>query len=189
MSITKMQKLRSQGKTYQQIADELGCVKSTICYHLSPGQKQKSYKRGLKKNPISRKIEHFSQFKNYTQRPKTKRSTKRLLQDKTRDFSRGTLRMNNKKYITPTFNVDDVYQKFGENPICYLTGDEIDLNRPTTYQFDHIIPRSRGGSNNIDNLGIATKQANLSKSNMTQDEYIEHCKKVLRHHGHIITKS
>ena len=184
MSIEKMQKLRSQGKTYQQIADELGCCKSTICYHLGLGQKQKAYQRLLKRHPMVKKIEFFSSVKPFKQKPKTTNSTKQLLKSKIYTFFKGT-EMSKTEYNTPTFTVNDVFKKFGETPKCYLTGDDIDLNRPRTYQFDHIIPRSRGGSNDIDNLGICTKQANHSKSDMMMDEYLNHCKKVLLHHGQI----
>ncbi len=188
MSIEKMQKLHSQGKTYRQIADELGCANSTVCYHLAPDQKQKHRDRASRyrlNNPIVKKLERFFYSKQYKQKPKTNRSTRRLIQDKIKTFHK----VKNMKYNKPTFTAEDVYQKFGTNPICYLTGEDIDLNRPRTYHFDHIIPKSRGGSNNIDNLGIATKQANQSKFDMTHDEYLELCKRVLRHHGFSVDKS
>jgi 5-methylcytosine-specific restriction endonuclease McrA len=87
-----------------------------------------------------------------------------------------------------TFTVKDVIEKFGENPICYLTGEQIDINKPRTYHFDHIIPRSRGGDSSIDNLGICTKRANLAKHDMTPDEFEHLCKRVLEHNGYIVTK-
>lgn len=37
--------LRSEGKTYSQIQQELGCSKGTIAYHLGLGQKEKSAAR------------------------------------------------------------------------------------------------------------------------------------------------
>ena len=41
-------KLRSEGKTYNQIKDELGCSKGTIAYHLGEGQKEKTKGRQSK---------------------------------------------------------------------------------------------------------------------------------------------
>ena len=42
-------KLRSEGKTYNQIKEELGCSKGTIAYHLGEGQKEKAKGRMAKK--------------------------------------------------------------------------------------------------------------------------------------------
>lgn len=42
-------KLRSEGKTYRQIQEELGCSKGTISYHLGFGQKEKSNERSQKR--------------------------------------------------------------------------------------------------------------------------------------------
>lgn len=70
---------------------------------------------------------------------------------------------------------------------CYLTGRNIDLTKDD-YQLDHKIPVSQGGSNSIDNLGIACPQANLSKSDMTVDEYLSLCKEVLENFGYTVTK-
>ena len=83
------------------------------------------------------------------------------------------------KYVKPSFSVDDVIKKFGEHPTCYLTGEPIDIFKPRTYNFDHKIPRSRGGDNSLDNLGLCTKKANHAKYNMTPDEFINFCKKVV----------
>jgi len=38
---------------------------------------------------------------------------------------------------------------------------------------DHIVPRDRGGSNNIKNLAFACKQCNSVKSNMLLTEFIK----------------
>lgn len=81
----------------------------------------------------------------------------------------------------PLFSVDDVIAKFGDNPSCYLTGQPIDISKPRTYSFDHIIPKSRGGDNSLDNLGLCTKAANQAKNDMTLDEFINSCKQVVKH--------
>lgn len=83
----------------------------------------------------------------------------------------------------------EISNKIGENPKCYLTGDKIDLKDSRSYHFDHIIPRAKGGQNTVENLGIATKIANQSKTEMTVDEYIQHCIKVLNNFGYKVTSN
>lgn len=90
--------------------------------------------------------------------------------------------------MSKNLTVDDIIKKFGENPKCYLTGDLIDINKTRTYEFDHIIPKSRGGENTLDNLGICTKTANRIKHDMTPDELINQCKKILEHNGFKVNK-
>lgn len=85
--------------------------------------------------------------------------------------------MSNNIQIT----VDELLKKFGTKPKCYLTGQEIDIYQPKTYEFDHKTPRSRGGNNNIDNLGICIKNANRAKHDMTPDEFINLCKMVAKY--------
>ena len=73
------------------------------------------------------------------------------------------------------------------NVECYLTGTPINME-VDDYDLDHIIPVSRGGSNELSNLGVSIPVANKSKSNLTLEEYLELCKKVLKHHGYTVTK-
>jgi hypothetical protein len=83
--------------------------------------------------------------------------------------------------IDGNFSADDIINKFGDEPTCYLTGVKIDIYATSSYHFDHIIPVSRGGSNTLDNLGICSKHVNLAKRDMTPDEFIFMCKQVVKH--------
>ena len=56
------------------------------------------------------------------------------------------------------------------------------------YQLDHIIPSSRGGDNSFKNLGITHKIVNYMKGNLTPEELIEWCIKILKHNGYNVTK-
>lgn len=187
--------LRSKGFTYNQIVEALGCSKGTVAYHLGYNQKEKTRERRikhrLKQHPFTKKIENFSTiplnlYANHFL-DATKYSIKYILYNKIRNFC--TKGKNMKRvYHTPTFTVDDVIKKFGNNPKCAITGDDIDLSKTRSYHFDHIIPISRGGDCSIDNLQIVTRQANQSKHDMTNDEFIQFCIKILKYKGYSINK-
>ena len=49
--------------------------------------------------------------------------------------------------------------------------DELFDNCPEGYHVDHKIPLSRGGPHTLDNLQYMTKQANLRKGTLTQEEW------------------
>lgn len=172
--------LRSEGKTYNQIKDILGCSKGTISYHCGDGQKEK-YKETRKRNSgthiVSNKIDSF-----YKKQLK--------FADKTLFFQRGfgdNSKRRNGKYVK-TFNCKDVIEKFGKKTQCYLTGRTIDLYEPNTYHFDHKVPCSKGGDSTIDNLGITCKEANMAKSNMLLEDFFNLCKEVLEHNGYKVDK-
>ena len=185
--------LRSQNKTYNEIQAQLKCSKGTIAYYCGKGQKEKSLLRRNKhrqnQHPYTQRIESF---KNHTKKKtnntiKNRLPIRRLIQIKIQAFHYKYKEYG--VYQQINFSVQDVIDKFGENPTCYLTGQTIDIYKPRTYQFDHIIPRSRGGDNSIDNLGICSQRANQSKRDMTPDEFINLCKQVLQHNGYQVIKS
>lgn len=181
-------RLRELGYSYKQIEKEIGCSRGTISYHLGDGQKEKTRNRHRKyrgKHPYVYKTDRFKERRKREQRTHTTANTSndKLLYVKVWDFQD---RGDNK---VKEFTVEEVKVKLGENPVCYLTGEEIDINKPRTYNFDHIIPTSRGGDNSLENLGICTKKANAAKSDMTHDEFVHFCKRVLEHHGYEVNKS
>lgn len=54
---SQIRKLRSEGKTYDDIAQIVGCSKSTIAYHCSNSVKQKSHsKRQQNKRALAKKL-------------------------------------------------------------------------------------------------------------------------------------
>ena len=184
--------LKAKGYTYNQIRDELGCSKGTIAYHLGDGQKKKSSDRQKKllsttRGKINKKINRFSSAtipkanENWGELYNS-RLPSRLRSDKVGAFQRD----GETKLTLREFEWSDVVAKFGDGQtICYLTGEPIDYDAPNTYELDHIIPRSRGGSNKIDNLGIATREANRAKGDLSIDEFVDLCEKVARYHGRI----
>lgn len=171
-------KLRSEGKSYDDIAKILGCSKGTVTYHCGAGQKDLAKKRvarfRAKIPPIQRKLYGYR--------------TRQNINNKVQTFGMKGSNNTKRRDQYTDFNVQDVIDKFQKEPKCYLTGKTIDLSKPSTYTFDHIIPKSRGGSCNIDNLGLCTKAANQAKHNLTPEEFIDLCKEILIHHGYKITK-
>lgn len=79
-----------------------------------------------------------------------------------------------------TFTPQDIINKFGWETKCYLTGQKINLKNHKEYSFDHMIPISRGGSLDFDNLGITTPQINIAKHASTPEEFIALCKSVVK---------
>ena len=182
----KILELREQEKSYKEICKELGCSIGTVSYHCGAGQKEKHKQRSQKnrtRQVISQKIHRF---KNKKSAPKkeVKSNSIKLLRHKADDFQRGT----DRKQRDIKFSYHDVLKKFGEQTACYLTGCPIDLKEPLTYQFDHIKPASKGGCNEIDNLGICTRNANQAKSDMSVGELLEFCKKVLEYNGYEVNR-
>lgn len=184
-------RLHSEGNSYRQIEIELKCSKGAISYHLGSGQKEKhknnNQQRKILLHPYYRKIEKFLSRKiNSCCELKYCTTIQQRLYKKIIAFFKDRI---TKRCETMTFSVDDVISKIGKNPVCYLTGERIDINNTKTYHFDHIVPTSKGGTNDLDNLGICTKKANMSKCDMTPQELIDFCKSVLIHNGFEVKKA
>ena len=182
-------KLRQDNIPYRKIAQLLNCSLSCVNYAINT-EKCTKYRRNLRKSyhPFIRKTERFMQTKRKSKGIRNRANHiekfKRLILQKIKCYFK-----INKEQIVPTFTYEDVINKFGEKPTCYLTGEELNIYEPRTYQFDHIIPKSKGGQSTLDNLGICTALANRVKYNMTPDEFFNFCKKVLNHQGYTIDKN
>lgn len=179
-------RLHNEGYNRQAIIDTLHCVPSSVDYYLSPNGPSRSLDRVNKfRNTIYGKlyikVVQFNKYREYNKpqkEPKNRYIDKSLFINKISYFNSGIAMVTAK----------EVYEKYGEETTCYLTGDHIDLTKPRTYQFDHLIPKSRGGDNSLDNLGICTKTANMAKGCMTPEEFVEFCKKVIAHAGYEVVK-
>lgn len=165
--------LKMQGKSHGEISRMLGCCKATVTYHVIENYKDQIVEKNKKfrqKNPLARKVESFLASKNQIDR---------VLKKKLDHF---TEKDKEKKITTKEFK-----DKIGDNPICYITGELIDLSEPSTYELDHIKPRAKGGLSTIDNCGLCTKKVNRAKNDMELDEFVELCKKVVTYAGYTIS--
>jgi len=181
-------RLRAEGKTYNEIKKELGCSKGTISYHCGKGQKGKAKKRQNKRreNVLLSKTDGFKyrNTDNRFDRSKDSKSKKYAVEG-IRKFQKrdNSIRKGVNKDIDKTFTWEDVVDKFGEDTFCYLSGEKLNLFE-NEYHLDHINPSSRGGDNSFKNLGILHRTANLMKHNLTPEELIEWCKKILIFNGY-----
>lgn len=153
-------RLRAEGKSYDEIRATLNCSKGLIAYHCGEGQKEKYKKRDREW--------------------KDKNKVKSRISNKCREFGKSS------GEALPFKDAVEILEN--QKYKCYLTGDDLDFDSPDLVHFDHKIPTSKGGKNNKDNLGVCTRSANLTKSDLTVDEYISFCKKVLIFHGYSVTK-
>lgn len=181
--------LREKGLSYRKIQKELRCSKGTISYHLGKCQKQKAAKRMKKMRSVHPIVRRCCSFQDgYV--PTT---YERIL---TQDFE---TRIKNKckwfrykspkeKKVTTKWKHTELIEREGESPKCYLTGIEINWDDTTNYHLDHIVPRSRGGDNSLDNCGLASATANQMKGDMTVEEMMQMCKKILEYNGYKVTK-
>lgn len=170
-------KLREEGKSYRDIAFLLNCSKSVISYHCNDGiTKFKVDKHHKTKNTLKKAImKKLNSFKS--------RHIPKCITTKTAGFKRATSR--NKTIVNNilefNYGTQDVLDKIGSNPKCYLTGQPIDLFKGETYEFDHIIPIKLGGTNDLSNLQIALTEVNHAKGQLMLDDFYKLCEDILKY--------
>lgn len=179
---SKIVELRKSGYSYNDIQLKLGCSKGTISYYCGDNQKEKKNIRQRKRRSssvIKSKVEAFCCRSYYDTEAYTEdRHFLKILNIKIRFFSMGRKTKKTKQL----FKAQDLLNKIGENPVCYLTGRPINLEDGRSYHLDHIVPISKGGDNSLDNCGLARKEANQSKHSLTKDEFIRLCQDVVDNH-------
>ena len=183
----KILELRSQGLSFRDIALKIPCAKSTVSYWCSSTTKTK-----IKEYRDSKYIghtlhKHLTNFKSRDQNFTQVDFGICTWDHKFRTMS-SNFRNRNNMEVELKYSYKDVIEHVGGiETKCYLTGRPINLTE-NKYNLDHIIPVSKGGSNELVNMGLTCPEANASKSNMTVEEYLELCKEVLSNFGYTITK-
>lgn len=62
---------------------------------------------------------------------------------------------------------------------CPLTGQRLTRDNISV---DHIVPKSKGGSTGIENLRLVTKDVNMAKQSMTDEQLLALCRSVVSWH-------
>jgi len=83
-------------------------------------------------------------------------------------------KLNDKEFATKLF-----WKWIKQKGRCAYTGRKLKYDRTT--HIDHIIPRSKGGSNNPDNLQFVCEDANLAKNSLTHNQFIELIKDIMNY--------
>ena len=164
----KIKKLYEQGNSYNKIVEILGCSKGTVGYHLTPNEKQRAKKRlvNMRKDPLYRRSMQWDGFESL-------KKSSNIFRARRGSVNRAELLH---EYIK---------EKFDNK--CYISGRDL----PDDFreiELDHINPKSRGGSNDITNMGPTLRRSNAMKSDMTMEELLELCKDTLEYHGYKVTK-
>lgn len=188
----KILRLRDEGKTYNQIMEEVGCSKGTISYHCGNGQKEKSAKRRKKRreNLLIRKLDSYKYrtISNTETKDKPTKTRKDVVES-IRKFQKSDItsfgRVN--ADLETTFTWEDLLELYGEDTFCYLSGEPINL-MVNNYQLDHKVPVCRDGDNTLSNLGITHEVVNRMKGDLTPEELIDWCVKILKFNGYNVSK-
>lgn len=217
-NVAKIKEMWEKGVSKKEIARTFNVTVPTIHYHLNCeriGQKAKeSYKNKegrVTSNRNRKKIEQnlpffykvvqfFNRPERYRKRKAPAVSTLPVSQLKTPDIRRAVLlrlsntrlrkvenRITNRSVKDNKKIYDTVYNNLLTNPVCYLTGRKLDLMNDV-WEFDHITPFSRGGSEDISNVGLTSYDANRAKHDKTVDEFLSLCEEVLTHHRYVVVK-
>jgi 5-methylcytosine-specific restriction endonuclease McrA len=159
---------------YKRIADHTGLTKGQAAYALSKTRRDGVRRRTKQRRallPLEHRVDAFIH--------------KKSIRSKADDFQRRVgPKLGSRKIV---FSYHDVLKKLGPEPTCYLTGRKLDWKQPSSYAFDHIVPAARGGTNELDNLGILCKRVNKMKHDLLPEEFIDLCKEVLIHAGFTLT--
>ena len=179
--------LRQKQLTYTQIIKVLNCSRSTVSYAL------RKRTRMLAKQSNANMPIHYKRIQNkiYTFKNPTTRKTPLpiwYLNSTSRQISKAISTKAHTFQRRMAFNYKDVYKKYGDQFSCALTGRPLKFNEPQTYEYDHIMPHSRGGDNSLSNLQILCPEANQAKGMMTDEEFKDLCKEVIIHAGYKIYK-
>lgn len=194
--------LRKQGLSYDEIAKQVNCCKSTVSYHCKSQTREKTKKRSEKQTHkrnsevtwmtlFSRRYNGFCGRKPKSLKKKTILKWKEngqwwyKFKDVIKKFKLST---TNGTEMTFYKSEDALKHLNGPQTKCYLTGIDIDMTKDD-YQLDHILPISRGGTNELSNLGITCPEVNQMKGPLTTEELFYWCQKILEHNGYTVIKN
>lgn len=181
--------LRKQGLSYSKIAEKLNCTKSTVSYHCNQSSRNKVRERSVKnkslcpwKYKLMDKVSNF-RLRIYDHIPY------HMCKDWNKKFRTAVSRFKSRGGHMETYNYHDALKHLGGTQlICYLSGIPINILKDD-YQLDHILPVSKGGTNELSNMAIACPEVNQMKGGLTNEELFYWCQKILEHNGYTVTKN
>lgn len=184
--------LRKQGKTFKEISEILHCSKATVSYYCSNGNREHKleYSKSGLEPYIKRIVKSTTAFQNRKPRNKVRFKCQNWYQSFKSRVSNfvGNWENKNKMKAEKRFGYKEVLDYIGGwETKCYLTGRYLDL-RVDDYEFDHIVPISKGGSCELSNLGITCAEANQAKADTSLEDFIQLCKEVLVNYGYKVEK-
>lgn len=198
----ELKAMHESGLSYNKIREITGLSKSTISWHLSKKARSKviEYRAKKRKNSIcwklSRKTDHFlEKTKEKKQTKASKEKPKRAFENKSIVFKR-VAKKDTIGNMTREFGYKDLLKHLGYKgeftdealanweAKCAYSGRKLNLLDSTSYSLDHIEPRSKGGTNDMENCALTSKEANMAKSDLSKDEFLKLCEDVLKHNGY-----
>lgn len=178
---TEMVAMRSNGATYEEISQKFSLSKGTIAYHFGKGQKEKTEQRKqiFRSKPggrLRRKIEQFNiNYNPPRKQPRSKR--RRCFYAKFRRFKGEDNMITFKELLEKVWPGEDNSRRTNYWTKCSLTGVDINMDaysdEPDVGTLDHERPRSRDGTNTIDNCQPLRARTNQMKGDMTNEEFKE----------------
>lgn len=143
------------------------CITMKTCkYCLAPVVSLASCKCGEYKKDLARK--HASKVNSYYSRHPLRRLVKGL------ENQRRKLRKV-KVDITP-WDLWKMAKK--QRMLCALSGRKLTSDN---ISLDHILPLSKGGTNNISNLRLVKKEVNFARQTLSDTDFFNLCREILQH--------
>lgn len=158
--IKEIQRLKSLGYKRKEIMDKLGINKHQ-CYYSNSQEVRIKRKKCCAEWKQKAKLDPYYSLRIKVNQFKTK----------------------NGLPIKIDYSYEDVMRKFLGKEICYLTGSAINLQDGESYHLDHVIPASKGGSNELDNMQLCSKYANIAKNDLDINSLLKLCEQILSHHA------
>mgnify|MGYP003676381114 CR=1 FL=1 len=197
-TLEEMKQLRQKGLTYEAIAIKLNISKGTICYHLAPGQKEKTSLRCARRyeQRFIKKVDNFFDRKTRPKkivkdrRPERRWSYKvrSIFRDKnesTKGLDMKTRSEEVKNYFWPKDNKDEYGNEFPRTT-CRYSGVpinfEADIDTLEYATFDHKIAVSKGGPNEVTNCQPLQGIVNDMKRALSQDVFFKWIYKIVHWH-------
>jgi len=120
-------------------------------------EKKYAYDKAWKKKNVERAIEHRDKYQRSEKGKLTRRNAKHRRRAIEKAGSCTTTQLN--KLVASSMNEDGLF-------LCVYCN-----NYSTLYEVEHVLPLSRGGLHDIDNIAVACPPCNRRKGNKTVEEF------------------